>query len=150
MGTRMRVAITITMLASIAALCGDHAPAARAQAGGQAEGGERPERPANAGLHCLEMAKRVLYLADQTAYHLCLGAGSDAPMQCFAAARRSTVLTDSQIVDLCRCATSTGPVQCYMQARAQAFLIDQQLTALCSAVVTQQIYGLACTPRATY
>jgi hypothetical protein len=150
MQPRMRIAVTTLALASIAALGGDHAPPAHAQAGVQGDGEQQPERPPNAGVHCLEVAKRTLYLADQTAYNLCLGAGSDAPMQCFAAGRAYTVLTDPQLIELCRCATSTGPVQCYMQARAQAFLIDQQLTTLCSAVVTQQIYGIACTPRAAY
>lgn len=105
---------------------------------------EQQERPPSAGLHCLEMAQHVLYLVDQTAYNLCLGAGSDAPFQCFAAARQTTMLTDPQIVALCRCAMSVGPVQCYLEARRQAFLLDDQLTAMCSATVTQQVYGGTC------
>jgi hypothetical protein len=111
------------------------------QASGQQQ---QQERPSNAGVHCFETAQRVLFLVDQTAYNLCLGAGSDAPLQCFAAARATTPLTDPQIVALCRCAMSTGPVQCYLEARRQAFLLDDQLTAMCSATITQQVYGGAC------
>jgi hypothetical protein len=110
----------------------------------QEASGQQQERPSNAGVHCLETAKRVLYLADQTAYNLCLGAGSDAPFQCFAAGRQVTVLTDPQLIALCRCAMSTGPVQCYVEARRHAYLLDDQLAAMCSAVVTQQLYGAAC------
>jgi hypothetical protein len=104
-------------------------------------------RPPDAGAHCLAVAQGFLYLIDQTAYALCLGAGSDAPIQCFADARAHTMLTDPQIVGLCRCAISAGPVGCYARARAQAFLTDDQLVTMCSAVVTQQLGAGDCAAR---
>jgi hypothetical protein len=106
-----------------------------------------PPRPGNAGVECLAIAQHVLRLADQTAFNLCVGAGSTAPTDCFAQGRQRTMLLDPQLVALCRCAASPGPVDCYEQARTQAFLTDPQLIQMCAAIVTQQQYIGDCASR---
>jgi hypothetical protein len=121
-------------------------PRAEAQAA-PAQPLQPPGRPFNSGTDCFTTAQQSLNLINQTAYSLCLGAGSDGPTQCFAAALDRTNLLDGQIVGLCRCADSPGPVDCFEQARPQAFLTDDQLVAMCSAVVTQQLLPGSCAVR---
>jgi hypothetical protein len=113
-----------------------------AQASGQPvqEPAEADPAP-DAALSCYELARTQLQLNDRTAFQLCRGAVSVAPVQCYQAGRARTRLVDYQITLLCRCASSSAPVTCFERGIKTTYLLDSQLLQLCSATTTQQVRG---------
>ncbi len=69
---------------------------ASAQEQDSAPRAQRPQADPNAALSCYTSARNRLRVADRTAFLLCNGAPTTAPVQCFAAARNRTMLLDWQ------------------------------------------------------